>query len=104
MLASVATIPSFSRHFSQQNNLSFLSLMALHFAAKIGSLSTRVDRFLIPNKEHPVEIDIVNEVAALRLHPGCSHRAIGGRADPASGPRSVVLEQMLTQVRQQDEA
>ena len=40
--------------------------MALRFSAKRGSLSTRVDRRLIPRKEKPVELNIVNEVAALQ--------------------------------------
>jgi hypothetical protein len=40
--------------------------MALRFAAKRGSLSTRVDRLLTPTKENPVERNIVNEVAALQ--------------------------------------
>jgi hypothetical protein len=40
--------------------------MALHFSAKGGSLFTRVDRFPNPRKEHGVELNIVNEVAALQ--------------------------------------
>jgi hypothetical protein len=40
--------------------------MALRFVAKRGSLSTRVDRFHTPKGEHPVELNIVNEVAALQ--------------------------------------
>ena len=45
--------------------------MALRFSAKRGSLSTRVDRLLIPRKEKPVQLNIVNEVAALeRLSVG----------------------------------
>jgi hypothetical protein len=39
--------------------------MALRFSAKRGSLSTRVDRRLNPRKENPVQLNIVNEVAAL---------------------------------------
>src|SRR5262245_46892763 len=39
--------------------------MALRFSAKRGSLSTRVDRSLNPRKEHRVELNILNEVAAL---------------------------------------
>src|SRR6516164_8692639 len=54
------------RHFSAQNNLSFLSLMALSSSAKRGSLSTRVDRFQTPSKESPVDLNIVNEVATLQ--------------------------------------
>jgi hypothetical protein len=53
-----------------RKNLPILSLMALRSRAKGGSLSTRVDRCLNPRKEHPVELNIVNEVAALqRLCP-----------------------------------
>jgi hypothetical protein len=40
--------------------------MALRFSAKRGSLSTRVDRRLIPRKENPVQVNILNEVAALQ--------------------------------------
>ena len=40
--------------------------MALRFAAKRGSVSTRVDRLLTPTKENPVEMNIVNEVALLQ--------------------------------------
>jgi hypothetical protein len=40
--------------------------MTLRFAAKRGSLSTRVDRCLIPRKEKPVEVNIVSEVATLQ--------------------------------------
>ena len=39
--------------------------MALRSLRKRGSLSTRVDRCLIPRKEKPVELNIVNEVATL---------------------------------------
>jgi hypothetical protein len=40
--------------------------MALRSLAKRGSLSTRVDRCLNPRKENPVQVNIVNEVAALQ--------------------------------------
>jgi hypothetical protein len=39
--------------------------MALRFASKRGSLSTRVDRLLNPTKENPVKRNIVNELALL---------------------------------------
>jgi Protein of unknown function (DUF2924) len=43
-----------------------LSLMALSSLRKRGSVSTRVGRLHTPRKEHPVELNIFNEVAALQ--------------------------------------
>jgi len=40
--------------------------MTLLCSAKRGSLSTRVDRCLNPTKENPVQLNILNEVAALQ--------------------------------------
>jgi hypothetical protein len=40
--------------------------MALRSAVKRGSLSTRVDRWLNPRKENPVEVNIVQEIAVLQ--------------------------------------
>jgi hypothetical protein len=62
--------------------------MALSSPAKRGSLSTRVDRFLIERKEHPVELNILNEVAALeRMSVGQLRQRFGelfGEATAAS--------------------
>jgi Protein of unknown function (DUF2924) len=40
--------------------------MALSYRVKRGSVSTRVDRLQTPRKEHPVELNIVHEVAVLQ--------------------------------------
>lgn len=40
--------------------------MSSNSLTKRGSVSTRVDRLLTPAKEHPVELNIANEVAALQ--------------------------------------
>jgi hypothetical protein len=62
--------------------------MALSFSAKRGSLSTRVDRWLNTRKEHPVQLNIVNEAAALqRLTVGQlrqRYAELFGEATPAS--------------------
>jgi Protein of unknown function (DUF2924) len=62
--------------------------MTLLCSAKRGSLSTRVDRRLNPTKEHPVELNILNEVAALqRLTIGQLRQRFAelfGEATPAS--------------------
>jgi hypothetical protein len=62
--------------------------MALSFAGKRGSLSTGVDRLLTPTKENSVELNILNEVAALqRLTIGQLRQRFAevfGEATPAS--------------------
>ena len=62
--------------------------MTLLCSAKRGSLSTRVDRRLNPTKENPVQLNILNEVAALqRLTVGQLRQRFAelfGEATPAS--------------------
>jgi Protein of unknown function (DUF2924) len=62
--------------------------MALRFSVKRGSLSTRVNRCLYPRKDNPVELNILNEVAALeRLSVGQLRQRFAelfGEATPAS--------------------
>src|SRR5262249_51049894 len=50
---------------TDSKNLSILSLMALSYPVKRGSVSTRVDRLQTLRKEHPVELNILHEVATL---------------------------------------
>jgi hypothetical protein len=63
---ALATIQSDPATLRYSTNLSFLSLMALSSPPKRGSLFTVVDRFPIPTKENPREVNIINEVAALQ--------------------------------------
>jgi hypothetical protein len=62
--------------------------MTLLCSAKRGSLSTRVDRCANPKKENPVQLNILNEVAALeRLTVGQLRQRFAelfGEATPAS--------------------
>jgi hypothetical protein len=81
---------SFCAHASVRDVLAvvLLSLMTLLCSAKRGSLSTRVDRCLNPTKENPVQLNILNEVAALqRLTVGQLRQRFAelfGEATPAS--------------------